>query len=160
MVAAAQKAKEAFECPYCMAPLRPGSAACKACNLAVPRPLNFRAIQAFVAMVLVLALMVAVQFVFAPNMLANQAIALVRSQESAFVEQAMQTIREKQFRFLGWDTQVFGKQLVLVTFTYQDTSAGQGGYLAVWWAVNLEKGTSSRVKSMQDFADNHLLKID
>lgn len=160
MAAPIVKVREGFECPLCMAPLRPGTSHCKTCERDVPRPLPWQTLLIFLAMTGAVFFLTFLYFVAAPNVTANSAIALVRSQESAFVEQAMSTIRDKRYRFLGWDTELFGKRLVLVTFTYVDPTAGASGYMAVWWAVDLETGTATRVKSMQDFADNYLLKID
>ena len=154
------KLKEGFECPNCMAPVRPGTTECKACGLPVPRPLTARILKAFLVMVLALVAITFLYFWALPNVRANSAIALVRSQEQSFIDQAMRTIQDKQFRFLGWEAQVFGSKLVLVTFTYVDPAAGASGYLAVWWAVDLDRGAATRVKSMQDFADNYLLKLE
>ena len=158
MATAVAKPRDSFECPLCSASLKPGLSTCKTCGRPVPRPLEWQAVLVFLGITLAVILSLIFYFWAWPNIKGNSAIALVRQQDGAFIEQAMATIREKQYRFLGWDTQVYSSRLVLVTFTYQDTNPGQNSYMAVWWAVDLEKGSVEKVRSMQDFADAHLLK--
>ncbi len=117
-----------------------------------------RAILTFYAVLGVLAFMLLIYLWAIPNIHASNAISLVKKQEAAFISQAMRSIEQKQYQFLGWDTQVFDSKLVLVTFTYRNPAAGNAGYLAVWWAVRLDEGKVTRVTSMASFADENLLK--
>lgn len=146
-------------CPRCQEPLLKGEKHCRFCLPAAPS--TWKAPTVALSIVLLAACwLLATQWLI-PRGHEREAIRRVRSVESELLDSFIRRAEASNVQILGWETDI-AYPICLVTYVYNDQPSTPTRK-AFWWVVDLGqdddgRGASvTRLRSIDDFVDNHLL---
>lgn len=146
-------------CPRCNHPIEKGRKDCPRCLPAPPS--TWRSPVIGLCIVGVAALWLLTTQWLVPRGHEREAIRRVRSQESELLDSFVRRARQTNVQIIGWETDM-AYPICLVTYVYNDQPSTPTRK-AFWWVVDLsrpEDGSGSsvtRLRSIDDFVDNHLL---
>ena len=143
-------------CLRCNREIDKGTKSCPYCLPSIGFQMRPVAICAFIALFTFLYL-VYIGYVL-PDQRSKRAIERVITKEGGAIKDFAAKAQKQGTVILGWETDL-AYPICLVTYVYNDTPSTPDRK-AFWWAVDLSKPIDqsvSRLKSIDDFVDNHLL---